>query len=88
MVNISAIRRKLPSLNRKDAIQRFKAADKNGDCLISKSEHEAYFIDNILDPVAKSLGFTLNNKVQDRDLFRALIQNSRSAGTTSLSLQK
>lgn len=62
------------SLNHEDAVKRFKAADTNSDCAVSKSEHEAFIVDDIIDPVAKAVGFSLSNNAEGQADIKSRIQ--------------
>ena len=50
----------LSSLSKADAIKRFKAADKDGNCKISEEELMSFAIEKYIDPVALIGGYTLS----------------------------
>ena len=50
------------ALDKADAIKRFKAADSNGDCKISKLELDKYAVDHFLDPIQFLLGSSFNGR--------------------------
>ena len=50
------------ALDKTDAIKRFKTADSNGDCKISKLELDKYAVDHLLDPIQFLLGSSFNGK--------------------------
>ena len=50
------------ALDKADAIKRFKTADSNGDCKISKLELGKYAVDHLLDPIQFLLGSSFNGK--------------------------
>lgn len=60
----------VPSINRADAIKRFKAADTNGDCAISDSELQVYAISHIIDPTFEAIGYSIDNESQLQDIIK------------------
>ena len=49
-------------MDQADAIKRFRTADSNGDCKISKLELGKYAVDHLLDPIQFLLGSSFNGK--------------------------
>ena len=73
------------AINRADAIKRFKAADSNGDCIITESELLVHAISHIIDPTSKIMGYTFDNESVLQDIVKKAyhyMYNNMSANGT------